>query len=66
MVEVTTEHEHFPPPSDRRELLRDRGSDRLLDDDADVAASDLLAGLPRPPLTASAADVVAAPVHRSN
>jgi len=36
------------------------------DVDADVAASDLLAGLPRPPLTASATDVVAAPVHRSN
>ena len=44
-VEVTTEHEYFPPPGDLRELLRARGTEQLLDDDADVAASDVLAAL---------------------
>jgi 4-hydroxy-3-methylbut-2-enyl diphosphate reductase len=44
-VEVTTEHEYFPPPGDLRELLRARGAEQLLDDDADVAAGDVLAAL---------------------
>jgi hypothetical protein len=46
VVEVTTEHEYFPPPADLRELMRARGVEQLLDDDAGVAASDVLAALP--------------------
>jgi 4-hydroxy-3-methylbut-2-enyl diphosphate reductase len=38
-----------PPPADLRELMRARGAEQLLDDDADVSASDVLAGLVAPP-----------------
>jgi 4-hydroxy-3-methylbut-2-enyl diphosphate reductase len=55
-VEVTTEHEYFPPPGDLRELLRARGAEQLLDDDAEVAAGDVLAAL----VTASTASTASA------
>jgi 4-hydroxy-3-methylbut-2-enyl diphosphate reductase len=45
VIGVTIEDEYFPPPRDLRELLRKRGEEGRLDDDAEVAASDVLATL---------------------
>jgi 4-hydroxy-3-methylbut-2-enyl diphosphate reductase len=45
VIGVTIEDEYFPPPRDLRELLRKRGEEGRLDDDAKVAASDFLATL---------------------
>jgi 4-hydroxy-3-methylbut-2-enyl diphosphate reductase len=59
VIDVTTEDEYFPPPRDLRELLRTRGQEGQLDDDAALSASDVLAALaerperPAPPRAAS-------------
>ncbi|HEV7759328.1 MAG TPA: 4-hydroxy-3-methylbut-2-enyl diphosphate reductase [Acidimicrobiales bacterium] len=45
VIDVTTEDEYFPPPRDVRELLRTRGQEGQLDDDAALSASDVLAAL---------------------
>ena len=42
VVRVIEEDEYFPPPRELREVLRARGWERLLDDDATVAAGDVL------------------------
>jgi 4-hydroxy-3-methylbut-2-enyl diphosphate reductase len=65
VIDVTTEDEYFPPPRDLRELLRSRGQEGQLDDDATLSASDVLAALeerPEPPALAlvSAAAVASA------
>ena len=45
VIDVTIEDEYFPPPRDLRELLRSRGEEGRLDDDAGVSASEVLAAL---------------------
>jgi 4-hydroxy-3-methylbut-2-enyl diphosphate reductase len=45
VIDVTVEDEYFPPPRDLRELLRSRGGEAQLDDDAGVSASAVLAAL---------------------
>jgi 4-hydroxy-3-methylbut-2-en-1-yl diphosphate reductase len=55
VVDTTEEDEYFPPPRELRELLRDQGSEHLLDDDRTVAASVVLGQLDPPPAPAAAA-----------
>ena len=45
VIDVTVEDEYFPPPRDLRDLLRSRGEEGRLDDDAGVSASEVLAKL---------------------
>jgi geranylgeranyl diphosphate synthase type I len=45
VVDVTSEDEYFPPPRDLRDLLRARGHEGQLDDDASLSASDVLDAL---------------------
>jgi 4-hydroxy-3-methylbut-2-enyl diphosphate reductase len=54
VIDVTIEDEYFPPPRDLRELLRVRGEEGRLDDDAGVPASEVLAALESCEATAAA------------